>query len=155
MNSRDAIMKALTPNDMFNQKGLVWRSISTLAQFASCDQGDVLVILDEHFQGAVSVRPNGKHPENGPLVALNEHIQPDPPAAEPQVADVGPGTVAAAIEGVAAAANGDVSLGDNPHGAVLEHPIPIVDIGGPGTPDEDLPGAEDQFAEIEGDQDHE
>lgn len=180
MNSRDAIMKALTPDDMFNQKGLVWRSTSTLAQFASVEQAEVLVILDEHFQGLVSVRPNGKHPENGPLVALNEHIQPDPPAGEPQVADVGPGTVAAAIEGVAAAANGDVYLGANPHGAVLEHPIPIVDgdgaevpgdeapvhidIGGPGTPDEDLPGAEvpddaaldkQLAAELEGDQDHE
>ena len=127
MNSRDAIMKALTPNDMFNQKGLVWRSIRTLAQFASVEQEEVLGILDEHFQGLVSVRPNGKHPENGPLVALDEHV-PDEPAdpapPEPQVA------IVAAIEGVAAAANGvlpdvhgeevDVSVNDPAHGDEAE-----------------------------------
>jgi len=121
MNSRDAIMKALTPDDMFNQKGLVWRSTSTLAQFASCDQEDVLVILDEHFQGLVSVKPNGKHPGNGPLVALNEHIHPDPPAMEPQVAAVAGNAIGAAIEGVAAAANGDV-----PAAFGVEQPIPVI-----------------------------
>ena len=106
MNSRDAILKALTPNDMFNQKGLVWRSISTLAQFAFVEQGEVLGILDEHFQGLVSVRPNGKCPENGPLVALNEHIANEPadvfPGRAPQVAIMGGNAVAAAIQGVAA-----------------------------------------------------
>lgn len=121
MNSRDAIMKALTPNDMFNQKGLVWRSTSTLAQFASCDQEDVLVILDEHFQGVISVKPNGKHPGNGPLVALNEHIHPDPPAADPQVAAALGNAVGAAIEGVAAAANGDA-----PDALVAEQPLPVI-----------------------------
>ncbi len=113
MNSRDAIMKALTPNDMFNQKGLVWRSTSTLAQFASCDQEDVLVILDEHFQGVISVKPNGKHPGNGPLVALNEYIHPAPPAAEPQV-------VVAALNAVGAAIGQDVAVAVD----VAEQPVP-------------------------------
>lgn len=154
MNSRDAILKALTPGDMFNQKGLVWRSTSTLAQFGSVKQEEVLVILDEHFQGAVSVRPNGKHPENGPLVALNEHIQADPPAAEPQAVAAGLNAVGAAIEGVAAAANGNVYLGDNPHGAAAENPIPIVDGDGAEVPDDEALD-EQLAAEIEGDQDHE
>ena len=148
MNSRDAILKALTPNDMFNQKALIWRSISTLAQFAGVKQEEVLGILDEHFQNLVSVRPNGKYPHNGPLVALNEHIQPDPPADDPQVAGVDHGAVAAAIEGVAAAANGDVPavtnppFFNNPHAEVAEEPVPedasviTVEVGGPEAEDE-------------------
>ena len=87
MNSRDAISKALTPGDMFNQKGHVWRSLQTLAQFAGCERNELLDILDEHFQGAVTVRPNRGHPEHGPLIALNAHI----PANEgdPQVVVMG------------------------------------------------------------------
>jgi hypothetical protein len=146
MNSRDAIMKALTPDDMFNQKGLVWRSTSTLAQFASVEQAEVLVILDEHFQGLVSVRPNGKHPENGPLVALNAHIHPDPPAVEPQVVALGANAVGAAIEGVvAAAANGEA-----PAALVDEQPIPIVDGDGVAVPgDTALDEAEALLEELE------
>ncbi len=144
MNSRDAIMKALTPNDMFNQKALVWRSTSTLAQFATVKQEEVLVILDEHFQGLISVRPNGKHPENGPLVALNEHIPNEPadapPEGAPQIVIMAGNAVAAAIEGVAAE----------------EAPNPIVDgDGGAVTGDEALNEAEELIAELEADQDHE
>ncbi len=146
MNSRDAILKALTPNDMFNQKALIWRSISTLAQFAGVKQEEVLGILDEHFQNLVSVRPNGKYPHNGPLVALNEHIQPDPPAEDPQVAATGVDAIGAAIANVAAAANGEVPegyLGDNPHAEVAEEPVPeseviTVEIGGAELSDEDF-----------------
>jgi hypothetical protein len=137
-------MKALTPDDMFNQKGLTWRSISTLAQFATVEQEEVLGILDEHFQGMISVRPNGKHPENGPLVALNEHIPNEPadapPEGAPQVVIMGGNAVAAAIEGVAAE----------------EAPIPIVDGDGVPVPgDAALAEAEALIEEIEGEQDHE
>ena len=86
MNSRDIIMKTLTPGDMFNQRNSVWRSISTLAQFASIEMDEVFDILDEHFQGLVAVRPNTKRPENGPLVALNEHVPPDEPTIDLQAA---------------------------------------------------------------------
>ncbi len=168
MNSRDAILKALTPNDMFNQKGLIWRSISTLAQFAAVKQEEVLGILDEHFQNLVSVRPNGKYPGNGPLVALNEYIQPGPPAEDPQVAEVGHGTVAAAIEGsVAAAANGDVPAPadapffghgpevENPHGEAVEAgEVITVEVSGAESEDEALAEDEALIAELE-EQDHE
>ncbi len=75
MNPRDAISKVLTPGDMFNQRGHVWRSVRTLAQFASCDFADVLDILDEDFQGLVTVKPNTKHPAHGPLVALSAQVE--------------------------------------------------------------------------------
>ena len=100
MNSRDAISKALTPGDMFNQKGHVWRSLRTLAQFAGCERNELLDILDEHFQGAVTVRPNRGHPEHGPLIALNAHI----PANEgdPQVVVMGGNAVVPEAERVEA-----------------------------------------------------
>jgi hypothetical protein len=141
MNSRDAILKALTPDDMFNQKGLTWRSVSTLAQFASVEPEEVLAILDEHFQGLISVRPNGKHPANGPLVALNEHIHPDP---DPQVVITGGNAVGAAIEGVLA----DV---------VAEAPL-LAAVANGGGPDSDeaqpLEGIDEFIAEMD-EQDHE
>jgi len=144
MNSRDAILKALTPDDMFNQKGLTWRSISTLAQFASVETAEVLAILDEHFQGLVSVRPNGKHPANGPLVALNEHIHEDPPEIDPQVVITGGNAVGAAIEGVLA----DV---------VAEAPL-VAAVANGGGPDSDeaqpMDGIDEFIAEME-EQDHE
>lgn len=100
MNSRDAIMKALTPGDMFNQKGLVWRSVSTLTQFASCDRAEVLVALDEHFQGLVSLKPNTNHPDRGPLVALDQFIPAEPEAGGAQVQIVGGDpAISAAIKG--------------------------------------------------------
>jgi hypothetical protein len=151
MNSRDAILKALTPDDMFNQKGLTWRSVSTLAQFASVEPEEVLAILDEHFQNLISVRPNGKHPANGPLVALNEHIHPDP---DPQVVITGGNAVGAAIEGVAVA--NDIAQEN-----VAEPPVVMaVGGGGGGGPigdsDEAQPmdGIDEFIAEMD-EQDHE
>ncbi len=121
MNSRDAIMKALTPGDMLNQKGLAWRSIRSLGQFASVEQEDVLGLLDEHFQGLVSVRPNAKHPEHGPLVALIEYLPQDPEVgAEVQVAVVGgpavnaPPEAGGAIDGVGGGPEIAVVLGAGP-----------------------------------------
>lgn len=167
MNSRDAILKALTPNDMFNQKALIWRSISTLAQFAGVKQEEVLGILDEHFQNLVSVRPNGKHPSNGPLVALNEHIQPGPPAEDPQAAGPDVDAIGAAIANVAAAANGDVPAPadvpffdhdpevENPHGEAVESDSVItVEVSGAESEDEALAEDEALIAELE-EQDHE
>lgn len=120
MNSRDAIVKALTPGDMFNQKGHVWRSVRTLTQFASCEPAEVLDILDEHFQDMVTVKPNTNHPEHGPLVALNLHIpaeepeeQVAPEPGQPQVQILGGNAVAAeqpAVQGVV----GGVVPGDAP-----------------------------------------
>jgi hypothetical protein len=143
MNSRDAIMKALTPDDMFNQKGLTWRSITTLAQFASVETGEVLEILDEHFQGLVSVRPNGKHPANGPLVALNEHIHPDP---DPQVVITGGNAVGAAIEGV---------MAEVAEEAPLMAAVAVANGGGPDSDEaQPLDGVDEFIAEME-EQDHE
>jgi hypothetical protein len=129
MNPRDAIVKALTPGDMFNQKNHIWRSIRTLTQFASCDQAEVLNTLDEHFQNLVSVKPNTSHPEHGPLVALNQFL----PIPEPDevVAVMGGPAVGAPPQPELVEA-GETGFGDIA-GELAEEPAPqpeAVNIGG-------------------------
>ncbi len=127
MNPRDAIVKALTPGDMFNQKGLVWRSLSTLTQFACVGVPEILDILDEHFQGLVTVRPNTTHPQRGPLVALNEYIIPVEPApGAPQVVVMGGNAVQDAIEEAAPAPVDPAEADDLPEAPIPEDEETVI-----------------------------
>jgi hypothetical protein len=126
MNAQDAIHQALSPGTMLNQRNKVWRSVSALGQFADLDNLEVLETLNAHFADVVTIRPNVAHPDNGPLVALIEHIPPGEvpeeavdPEAPVQVHALGGNAVAAPEAVVPAAEVGNV---------VAEGPVPI----GPG-----------------------
>jgi hypothetical protein len=121
MNSRDAISKALTPGDMFNQKGHVWRSMRTLSQFADCPRNELLDILDEHFQGMITVRPNRSHPEQGPLVAITAYIT--VADEDPQVVVTGGNAVERAVAAVEAA---DIAMGPDGAAVLERHEADLI-----------------------------
>lgn len=84
MNSTDRIVTALTPGSMFNRKGLVFRSVKSLAEFAGISEEDVLNILNGDLVAIVTCKPSGKG--KGILVGLNEAIQAAQEAAAGPVA---------------------------------------------------------------------
>lgn len=85
MNPVDAIVMALTPGSLFNQSGKVFRSTKALAQFAGVEQGEVLDLIANNIADQVTIRPSAKRPENGPLVALTQHLADQEQPGGPQV----------------------------------------------------------------------
>jgi hypothetical protein len=79
MNPIEAITMALTPGTPLNQQNKVFRSVKALSQFANLDEGETLAAIVAELHDRVTIRPSNKRPQNGPLVALTEHI---PPAEE-------------------------------------------------------------------------
>lgn len=102
MHPADAILKALTPGDLFNQTGLIWRSAFSLAQFAGIPQCEVPGVLEVNLADRVTIRPGTKNPEKGIMVALTEHI-PAPDENVEQVKIIGGN----AVEGEAVPADVD------------------------------------------------
>lgn len=72
LNPRDAIIAALTPGTPFNPHGYVFRSVSTLAQFAGVTNGEVMELILGDLSSQVQCKPNNKHPEQGVYAARRE-----------------------------------------------------------------------------------
>jgi hypothetical protein len=72
VNATDKIITALTPGSIFNRNGKVFRSISSLAQFAGLEEAEVLELLNGDLTDVVTCKPSKKG--KGILVALTAQI---------------------------------------------------------------------------------
>lgn len=90
MNTTDKIVTALTPGSIFNGNGLLFRSLSSLAEFAGLPEDEVLELLNGDMSQVVTCKPSKKG--KGILVALIEQLQ-----LHQQQAEAGEPTVIAAM----------------------------------------------------------
>lgn len=83
MHPQDTIVTALTPGTPFNPKGLIYRSVISLAEITNLPYAEVLGLLAGDLAGMVSCKPSKKG--KGLLVALKANIPPEVPAVVPVV----------------------------------------------------------------------
>ena len=92
MNVNDKIVTALTPGSFFNRKGLIFRSLRALSEFAGVDPEGLLEVLNGELAAVVTCKASGKG--KGILVALTAHIPEgaqEVPDAEQAPGNVKPG----------------------------------------------------------------
>lgn len=123
MNPQDIIVTALTPGTPFNEKGLIYRSVNSLAAIVGLPTGEVMGLLAGDLAGMVSCKPSKKG--KGLLVALKANIPADiqqpAPAPEPLVAAFGEALGFGVMGNVpAAAGNGPIGIQGKLEAAVAD-----------------------------------
>ncbi len=89
MNTTDRIVAALSPGSPFNANGLVWRSVTSLAQYAGVGVEEVLELLVGNLAADVAVKPSKKK-DVGLLAALKVNLPGEHDADGPVVIAGGP-----------------------------------------------------------------